>query len=89
MRPINKEGVEFPLPCKNCPYLIEIAIESRPANALNVEIGKAADRCQIKTPSHWGDADPLGSRWLLSGGSPLVFGWCTPNNCPKTPDELP
>jgi hypothetical protein len=65
-----------------CQKLIQLGVPRRPANALNVEVGQPLDRCRLKTPEHWGDADPEAARWLLSGGSPLVLGMCTPNNCP-------
>ncbi len=66
----------------DCPKLIAPELLRRPANALNVEVGQAVPRCRLKTPEHWGDADPEATRWLRSGGSPLVLGPCTPNACP-------
>ena len=66
----------------DCPKLITPELLRRPANALNVEVGQAAPRCRLKTPEHWGDADPEATRWLRSGGSPLALGPCTPNACP-------
>ena len=70
--------MDFPA-CKN---LIAPELLRRRANALNVEVGQPVPRCRLKTPEHWGDADPRAARWLLSGGSPLVLGLCTPNGCP-------
>lgn len=64
-----------------CRHLIQLGVPSRPANALNVEVGQPLPRCRLRTPEHWGDADPRAARWLLSGGSPLVLGLCAPNGC--------
>jgi len=50
----------------------------RPVNGLNIEIGEPQGRCRLRTPPHWGDADPRAARWLWSGGSPLVLGLCWP-----------
>jgi hypothetical protein len=66
----------------NCPKLITLELIRRPGNALNVEIGQGQGRCKLKTPKNWGGADPEATRWLHSGGSPLVLGVCTPNACP-------
>lgn len=59
-----------------------LPVERRPANALNIEIGQAQERCTAKTPREWQGKDPDGSRWLASGGSPLVLGLCSAN-CPE------
>lgn len=68
----------------SCRYMVECELARRPANALNVEIGQPLARCQLKTPKHWGDRDPLATRWLLSGGSPLVLGVCLGSEgCPN------
>lgn len=67
-----------------CCDLITLGVPRRPANALNLEIGQPLDRCRLRTPAAWADVDPRGARWLLSGGSPLVLGLCTPNSCPKS-----
>lgn len=40
-------------------------------------------RCAMKTPSQWGDTDPNAERWLGSGGSPFVLGFCSEWDCPK------
>ena len=66
-----------------CAHAIEMEMERRPANALNLEIGQPLTRCRLKTPDHWGGADPKAARWLLSGGSPLVLGYCACSACPK------
>lgn len=66
----------------SCPHRIELGVERRPANALNVEVGTPLPRCRIQTPEHWGKVDPRGGRWLLSGGSPLVLAPCSSANCP-------
>ena len=72
----------------DCRHLIQIGFERRPANALNVEhFPHAPERCRLKTPEHWGAVDPRAARWLLSGGSPLVLGYCS-GNCPaKNPAD--
>lgn len=68
-----------------CDQLLETALERRPANALNIEIGTALARCKMKPPEHWPTVkssriSPT-TRWLMSGGSALVFGSCS-RNCP-------
>lgn len=65
----------------SCPHRIELTVPRRPGNVLNVEVGTPLPRCALRHPEHW----PEGSsalRWLGSGGSALVFGVCTPRNCP-------
>lgn len=63
-----------------CPYRIDLPVERRPGNALNVEIGAPMPRCRLRTPEHWGGASAL--RWLGSGGTPLVLGNCVRSQCP-------
>ncbi len=58
-------------------------IERRPANALCVEIMTPVPRCTRKLPPHWKGSGASALRWLGSGGSPLVFGRCSPI-CPRT-----
>jgi hypothetical protein len=66
----------------NCEHKIKAQpIERRPVNGLNIEPIEPQPRCRLKTPEHWNDRDPLAARWLCSGGSPLVLGWCS-GNCP-------
>ena len=65
-----------------CPNLITPAFLHRRANALNCEPMQASTKCRLKTPEHWKQNDPRASRWLLSGGSPLVLGDCCLNACP-------
>jgi hypothetical protein len=67
---------------EKCPMRMEMGIERRPANALNLEIGEASPRCRCRTPDEWGAFDVRAVRWLSSGGSPLVLGLCTPSACP-------
>lgn len=69
----------------NCPHLLEYKDLPLQRNALRVEIGTPSPRCILKLPEHWPDKakEYGGIRWLASGGSGLVFGLCTPNNCPK------
>ena len=63
-----------------CPHRREIALERRPCNGLNVEIGQAADRCTQRPPSDWLAGGVI--RWIGSGGSLLVFGACRAAGCP-------
>lgn len=65
-----------------CPQRIATDLERRPANALNVEIGQPLPRCRCLTPDEWGAEDIRATRWLLSGGSPLVLGVCCADSCP-------
>jgi hypothetical protein len=67
----------------HCPDLLTPPLERREGSHLNVEIGQPSKRCRQQTPAQWGDADPRGVRWLLSGGSPLEFGTCCPASCPR------
>lgn len=65
---------------ESCGARVEPAIERRPANALNVEIGAPMARCLNKRPEHWPEgASSL--RWVASGGELLVFGCCG-GTCP-------
>jgi hypothetical protein len=66
-----------------CPDRVELLLR-RPANALNVEVGGwPLPRCRLQTPREWGDADPWATRWLASGGSPLVLEPCACSGCPR------
>ena len=70
-----------------CPYQIRVALERRPANALNIEIGTPLPRCRLKPPSEWQGREPkagadLVTRWLRSGGSALILGICE-SPCPQ------
>mgnify|MGYP001577881837 CR=1 FL=1 len=60
---------------EKCKSRLVSALERRPGNAFNVEIGQPGDRCLNKRPDHW-PANMTGIRWLASGGSVLVFGYC-------------
>jgi hypothetical protein len=67
-----------------CGQLVSEPLIRRPGNALNVEIGAPLPRCRLKMPSHWSAIGGPGAsslRWLGSGGSPFVFGPCTPRAC--------
>lgn len=66
-----------------CVELVSPTLERRPANALNIEIGQPLLRCRLQTPEHWNGFDERATRWLLSGGSPLVLGVCHAGACPK------
>lgn len=63
--------------CALCPSRLELGIERRPANALNIEIGQPLSRCRLQSP------DDRGAAWLLSGGSPLAYGVCSARVCPR------
>lgn len=67
---------------ETCAERIELDVERRPGNALNLEIGAPVPRCRLRPPEHWGDRAPSVSRWLRSGGSPLVLGHCECRGCP-------
>jgi hypothetical protein len=73
---------------KTCSFNITPSSENRRANALNVEVGTPSARCQLQPPAYWNNGDVIGSRWLLSGGSPLVFGHCTAQCQMHTCDRL-
>lgn len=61
-----------------CPYRVEVELSRRPGNCIAVEIGQLLDRCALKVPENWKrDARATASRWILSGGSPLVLGACS------------
>ena len=78
----------FPEFAAKCPYRLEIALERRPANALNIEISKPADRCIQKRPGHWPESCTA-LRWLGCGGSALVFGACQRAGCPTGQEWCP
>lgn len=63
-----------------CSHRAESVLERRPVNGLNLEIGTPSARCLLKEPKHWPVKD-MASRWIRSGGSPLVFGHCN-QHCP-------
>ena len=69
----------------NCPYRLEHKDSTLQKNALRIEIMTPELRCALKFPKHWSQAaKDLGAmRWVLSGGTPLVFGVCD-KNCPQT-----
>ena len=75
--PAFQMRVRFDDLCALCPSRIELEVERRPANALNVEIGTPVPRCRLRSP------DGRGSAWLLSGGSPLAYGVCSARECPR------
>lgn len=65
----------------DCPFIADVHMERRPANALCVEAMAPTPRCTLRPPGDWPEGMAL--RWLGSGGSPLVFGPCTPLACPR------
>ncbi len=66
-----------------CGDRVGMDLPQRPANALNIEMMQPSTRCRLQTPEHWLDVDPRATRWLWSGGSPLVLGNCACSTCPK------
>lgn len=73
----------FDAMASRCGERLDVPLERRPANALNVEIGQPLPRCRLRTPPEWSGFDPRGARWLLSGGSPLILAPCSRSRCPK------
>ena len=74
----------------DCCHRIQPDLVRRPANALNIEIGTPMARCILKKPENWeGKTHPAytATRWLGSGGSPLIFGVCSAN-CPMEREML-
>lgn len=65
-----------------CLSLVAPALPPRRGNVIAVEIGTPVPRCLNKQPSEWRGRGASSLRWVGSGGSPLVFGPCTPNVCP-------
>lgn len=66
----------------------EPALERRPGNALNIEIGTPAARCLYQPPDGRGvTRDGSNLDYLRSGGSLLAYGLCQAGLCPrlKTP----
>ena len=75
---LDRYSVEKPpLEAGTCRSHIQPSLERRRANALNIEIGSPLPRCTRKSP------DGRGLAWLMSGGSPLSYGHCTPLACPR------
>lgn len=74
---------------KDCPHRVAPELPRRPVNGLCVEVGQPATRCKLQPPSEWKDCEPktgasMATRWLWSGGSPLVFAPCNcddPDRC--------
>lgn len=60
-----------------CHDRINLGVEPRPGNALNIEIGAPLPRCKRQSP------DGRGLAWLHSGGSPLAYGTCSRGACPR------
>lgn len=71
----------------DCLHRIAPTVERRPGNALNIEIGTPLPRCLLKAPSHWPETGPSAVRWIGSGGSPLVLGFCN-KDCPVRSGSL-
>lgn len=75
---LSSYSVEEPPPkIETCRSRLEPSLERRRVNGLNIEIGSTLPRCTRKSP------DDRGLVWLLSGGSPLAYGHCTPSACPR------
>lgn len=82
--------LEYDAPAmETCGQFIQPALIPRPGNCVTVEIGIPLPRCRLKLPSHWTGTGASSLRWLGSGGSPLVFGPCTPAMCPSRANVSP
>lgn len=68
---------------EQCHERVGMDLPRRPANALNIEMMQPSVRCRLQTPDHWGSFDYRATRWLWSGGSPLVLGVCACSSCPQ------
>lgn len=71
-----------------CPYRLDFPVVRRPANALNVELIQPMRRCKRRPPNDWpvDTAVDYAFRWIVSGGDPLVFGYCCAAYCPLKPN---
>lgn len=67
-----------------CGQCVSAPLPRRRGNVVAVEVGAPVPRCRLKLPGHWRGPGASSLRWLGSGGSPLVFGPCTPGRCPTT-----
>lgn len=76
-------GPAFAAMAAACGERVVLALQRRPVNGLNVEIGQPLDRCRLRTPPEWGDVDPRGARWIHSGGDPMILGVCGRARCPR------
>jgi hypothetical protein len=82
------KGAEaFQIYAESCPNLVQLGVQRRPGNALNLEIGAPMPRCKLRPPPSWGPKAPSVARWLMSGGDPLVLGLCSRGACPLKPDH--
>jgi hypothetical protein len=61
---------------KKCEYLLE---EKRRGT-------ETQGRCRLKIPAEWNGFD-MSCRWILNGGSYMVFGICHPEGCLKRKDK--
>jgi hypothetical protein len=84
MSATSKAAEAFARYAAGCPSRIELSVERRPGNALNLEIGAPQPRCKLKPPSHWPTGRGTVTRWLASGGDALVLGHCSAR-CPLEP----
>lgn len=69
-----------------CPHMRTVAVQRRPGNALNVEIGEPQPRCLLNVPDNW-PKEMTASRWIMSGGEILIFGTCKASSCPLRPSH--
>ena len=74
---------------ETCAAYVAMGVPARKANALNIEVGQAQARCRCLTPEEWGAMDRRGVRWLMSGGTSLIFGLCSRPTCPIPFNEEP
>lgn len=62
----------------SCPHLLELSTPRRQPDQINSGCGIALPRCKLRVPASWPkEVAPV--RWLARGGTPLVFGVCSPS----------
>jgi hypothetical protein len=71
-------GMKKPRTPEACGHFVPGETVRRNGTRLCVEFTSTSARCTLKSP------DGRGALWLLSGGSPLAYGRCTPQRgcCP-------
>jgi hypothetical protein len=78
-----KRRLAFAVMSESCGDRMDLPLQRRPVNGLNVEIGQPISRCRQRTPENWGTFDPRGARWLASGGDAMILGSCNRAQCPR------
>ena len=59
-----------------CVHRVTVEQEPRNGNRMAIETWPVMPRCMRQSP------DGRGAAWILSGGSPLVYGRCCLSECP-------